>query len=107
MTANEALTKLKVMLGLGTDLVETVPTVIKASATKVTNTIEMKFEEATLITDGTVVKVEGDFEVGKPLFVVTETETIPAPEGTHALSGDLEGVSVVVDANGIIILSLA
>ena len=35
--------------------------------------------------------------------MVTETETIPAPEGTHALSGDLEGVSVVVDADGIIV----
>ena len=27
---------------------------------------------------------------------------IPAPEGTHALSGDMEGVSIVVDADGII-----
>ena len=60
-----------------------------------------KFEQATL-TDGTIVEFE-IFEVGQPLFVVTETETIPAPEGTHALSGDLEGVSVVVDANGIIV----
>jgi len=60
-----------------------------------------KFEQATL-TDGTIVEFE-IFEVGQPLFVVTETETIPAPEGTHALSGDLEGVSVVVDAEGIIV----
>lgn len=60
-----------------------------------------KFEQATLI-DGTIVEFD-IFEVGQPLFVVTETETIPAPEGTHALSGDLEGVSVVVDANGIIV----
>jgi hypothetical protein len=27
---------------------------------------------------------------------------IPAPEGTHALSGELAGVSIVVDAEGII-----
>jgi len=60
-----------------------------------------KFDQATLI-DGTIVEFD-IFEVGQPLFVVTETETIPAPEGTHALSGDLEGVSVVVDANGIIV----
>ena len=60
-----------------------------------------KFEQATLI-DGTIVEFD-IFEVGQPLFVVTETETIPAPEGTHALSGDLEGVSVVVDADGIIV----
>jgi hypothetical protein len=52
--------------------------------------------------DGTIVEFDM-LEVGQPLFVVTETETIPAPEGTHALSGDLEGVSVVVDANGIIV----
>jgi hypothetical protein len=64
-------------------------------------TASMKFEQATLM-DGTIVEFE-IFEVGQPLFVVTETETIPAPEGTHALSGDLEGVSVVVDANGIIV----
>jgi hypothetical protein len=64
-------------------------------------TASMKFEQATLM-DGTIVEFEV-FEVGQPLFVVTETETIPAPEGTHALSGDLEGVSVVVDANGIIV----
>jgi len=60
-----------------------------------------KFEQATLM-DGTIVEFD-ILEVGQPLFVVTETETIPAPEGTHALSGDLEGVSVVVDANGIIV----
>lgn len=60
-----------------------------------------KFEQATLM-DGTIVEFDM-LEVGQPLFVVTETETIPAPEGTHALSGDLEGVSVVVDANGIIV----
>ena len=60
-----------------------------------------KFEQATLM-DGTIVEFDV-LEVGQPLFVVTETETIPAPEGTHALSGDLEGVSVVVDANGIIV----
>ena len=60
-----------------------------------------KFEQATLM-DGTIVEFE-IFEVGQPLFVVTETETIPAPEGTHALSGELEGVSVVVDADGIIV----
>ena len=37
----------------------------------------MKFEQATLL-DGTIVEFE-IFEVGQPLFVVTETETIPAP----------------------------
>ena len=99
MTANEALTKLKVMLGLNTDVVETVEkTVIEASEAEVTETIETKFEEATLI-DGTVVKVDGDFEVGKPLFVVTEDGDVQAPEGMHQTTSDL---LVTVDAEGII-----
>ena len=37
-----------------------------------------------------------------PVFVVADGERIPAPEGTHSLSGDLAGVSIVVDAEGII-----
>jgi hypothetical protein len=59
-----------------------------------------KFEQATLV-DGTVIEYDA-LEIGMPVFIVTETETIPAPEGTHALSGDMEGVSIVVDANGVI-----
>jgi hypothetical protein len=61
----------------------------------------IKFEQAALI-DGTIVEFEV-LEIGQAVFVVTETETIPAPEGTHELSGELEGVSIVVDANGIIL----
>lgn len=60
----------------------------------------MIFEQAAL-TDGTIVEYES-LEVGQPVFVVTEDETIPAPEGTHALTGEYEGVSIIVDANGII-----
>ena len=37
-----------------------------------------------------------------PVFVVADGERIPAPEGTHSLSGELAGVSIVVDAEGII-----
>jgi hypothetical protein len=33
---------------------------------------------------------------------VTETEQVPAPEGTHALGGEMAGISIVVDANGIV-----
>lgn len=60
-----------------------------------------KFDQATLVDGVTVIEYES-LEVGMPVFVVTDTEMIPAPEGTHALSGDMEGVSIVVDANGII-----
>ena len=60
-----------------------------------------KFESATLADGVTVIEYEA-LEVGMPVFVVADGEMIPAPEGTHALSGDLAGVSIVVDAEGII-----
>lgn len=59
------------------------------------------FEQATLVDGVTVIEYEA-LEVGMPVFVVADGEMIPAPEGTHALSGEMEGVSVVVDADGII-----
>lgn len=63
---------------------------------------EQTFAEATLM-DGTVITYEGELAPGTAIFVVTEEgESVPAPEGTHALGGDLEGVSIVVDADGII-----
>ena len=62
----------------------------------------MEFAEATLM-DGTVISYEGDLAVGTAVFVVADGEQIPAPEGTHALGGELEGVSIVTDAEGIII----
>lgn len=59
------------------------------------------FNDAVL-EDGTQISYEGELVVGTAVFVVTETEEVPAPEGTHALGGELTGVSIVVDANGII-----
>jgi len=54
---------------------------------------------ATLV-DGTKVEADGDFEVGKPLFVITEAgERVPAPEGEHTTDS---GIVVVVDAEGVI-----
>lgn len=60
------------------------------------------FGEAVL-RDGTVVAYENDLAVGSKLYVVQDGEQIQAPEGTHALGGDMEGVSVVVDADGFIV----
>ena len=60
-----------------------------------------RFEQATLV-DGTTVIEYDALEVGMPVFVVADGERIPAPEGIHSLSGDLAGVSIVVDAEGII-----
>jgi len=59
------------------------------------------FEQATLIDETTIVEFEA-LETGFPLFVVTDSGSIPAPEGTHALGGDYLGVTVTVDAEGII-----
>ena len=60
------------------------------------------FEQATLA-DGTTIVEYDALEVGMPVFVVADGERIPAPEGTHALSGELAGVSIVVNAEGVII----
>jgi hypothetical protein len=59
------------------------------------------FEQATLA-DGTTIVEYDALEVGMPVFVVADGERIPAPEGTHALSGELAGVSIVVNAEGVI-----
>jgi hypothetical protein len=60
-----------------------------------------RFESAVLADGVTTIEYDA-LEVGMPVFVVADGERIPAPEGTHALSGDLAGVSIVVDAEGII-----
>lgn len=53
------------------------------------------FASATLM-DGTVIEYDGELAVGTAVFVVAEGEQIPAPDGTHALGGDMEGVSIIV-----------
>ena len=60
------------------------------------------FGEA-MLKDGTMVAYDGDLAVGSKLYVVQDGEQIQAPEGTHELGGDMEGVSVVVDAEGFIV----
>lgn len=60
------------------------------------------FSEATLL-DGTAIQYEGELAVGTPVFVMdTDMNAIPASEGTYDLAGDMEGVQIVVDADGII-----
>lgn len=95
MTVQEALTKLKVSLGLETEVVETI---VEASEETVEETIETQFAEETLV-DGTVVKVEGELEVGKQLVVVTEEGDVAAPEGVHQTVSDK---LITVDAEGVI-----
>ena len=92
MTAHEALGKIRVMLGL--EEVESETTVVETE----TETTNIELAEATLL-DGTVVKVEGEFEVGKELLVVTDETESPAPQGRHETTG---GLLLSVDANGVI-----
>ena len=80
MTANDAITKIRVLLGVEEDPKQ----VAMATATLV---------------DGTEVSVEGEFEVGKPLFVVTAEGNIAAPAGIHQTTSDL---LVTVDESGVI-----
>jgi len=87
MQANEAITKIKLLLGLNETTVE--ETVV----------VESTFATATLA-DGTEVKVEGEFEEGKACFVETEEGDIPAPAGVHAMADDK---LITIDENGQIV----
>ena len=60
------------------------------------------FGEAVLM-DGTAVAYEGELAVGTTIFIVADGEQIPAPEGTHALGGEFEGISIITDANGVVV----
>lgn len=80
MTANDAITKIRVLLGVEEE-------------------VAVKMASATLV-DGTQVEVEGEFEVGKPLFVVTEEGNIAAPAGVHQTS---DNMLVTVDESGVIV----
>jgi len=80
MNATQAINKIRVLLGVE----EEVAPVAMASATLV---------------DGTEVSVEGDFEVGKSLSVITAEGPIPAPAGVHQTTDNL---LVTVDESGVI-----
>lgn len=76
--------------------------VTEAMAEETSEETPQSFAEAVL-SDGTMVQYDGELAPGTALFVVAEEgDLIPAPEGTHALGGEMEGVSVVVGADGII-----
>lgn len=64
---------------------------------------EAQFADVTLLDGETVLSIEGELAEGSKVFVQADGEQIPAPEGTHQLGGDLEGVSIVVDAEGSIV----
>ena len=92
MNANEAITKIKVMLGLDNEVTETI-----ADAPEVT-VENVELAEAQLV-DGTVVRVDGEFEPGKAIVVVTEEGDIAAPDGAHETTDGL----IVTTEGGIIV----
>ena len=55
-----------------------------------------KFAQAVL-SDGSIIEWDGELEVGVACFIVSGEERIPAPEGTHQLTGDYEGISIITD----------
>lgn len=90
MQANEAITKIKLLLGLNEETVEETVVMETAEETSV------EFATAKLA-DGTEVKVEGEFEEGKACFVETEEGDIPAPAGKHQME---DNTIITIDENG-------
>ena len=68
------------------------------SDAEVEETVEQKFEEATLV-DGTIVKWEGDLAEGVALVVVMPEGEVAAPDGIHELSDG----TVVETAGGLVV----
>ena len=94
MTATEALTKIRVMLGIDEPITE-------GNVETQTEQIEVTLAEAELL-DGTKVMVEGDLEPGNILLVDggEGAEPLKAPEGVHETT---DGKLITVDAEGVII----
>lgn len=76
MTANDAIKKIKLMLGIE------------------------KFSEQKSLIDGTLIEANPAFEVGAQLSVVAEDGLVPAPEGQHQTE---DGMLLTVDAAGVIV----
>ena len=88
MTAKDAIKQIKVMLGVD------VPVETAETETVLEDATELASAK---LVDGTEVYCENDFAEGEQLFVVTEEEKVPAPEGKHELE---DGRIISVDAEG-------
>jgi predicted nucleic acid-binding Zn-ribbon protein len=84
------------------DAIAEMKSLFTSSTDGVTDEVTTSFGEAVLM-DGTAIAYEGDLAVGSRIFVVADGEQIPAPEGTHALGGEYEGMSIVTDASGVVV----
>ena len=96
MTVNDAISKLRVMLGAATEEVKEVKL---EEEVKVEEKVEIKAAEATLV-DGTEVYTEGELEAGAILFVRAGegvSEDPFAPAGIHETT---DGLLITVGENG-------
>ena len=96
MTVNDAISKLRVMLGAATEEVKEVKL---EEEVKVEEKVEIKAAEATLV-DGTEVYTEGELEAGAILFVRAGegvSEDPFAPAGIHETT---DGLLITVGDNG-------
>jgi vacuolar-type H+-ATPase subunit I/STV1 len=93
MTVNDAITKLRVMLGASTE------EVVKVEAEEVKEEAEIKMAEAVLV-DGTSIYTEGAWEAGAIGYIRTEEEQDPfMPQGIHETA---DGLLIQVGENGAI-----
>jgi hypothetical protein len=51
---------------------------------------------------GVILAYEGEMSVGTQIMVSVEGEMLPANEGAYVLTGDLEGVSIILDEAGVV-----
>lgn len=90
MNATEAVTKIKLLLGLNEEVTQEETVVIE------TEKVQMA---SVKLVDGTEVSVDGEFEEGKQCFVETEEDKIPAPMGVHQSE---DGMLITIDESGVI-----
>lgn len=70
---------------------------LRAELQKFATTLKLNFADYKL-SDGTTVRVDGDLIPGTAVFVITETGTLPAPDGEHVI----EGVGKIYVQGGVI-----
>ncbi len=70
---------------------------LRAELQRFGNTMKLNFADYKLA-DGTTVRVDGDLIPGTAVYVITETGSLPAPDGEHVL----EGVGKITVQGGVI-----
>ena len=85
------------------DADESTEVTAEATTTEETTETVTEFAEVTLMDGETVLSYDGELAEGTAVFIVLDGEQAPAVEGTYELGGDMEGVSITLDAEGVIL----